>query len=107
MFLNLSVILVTGVGMWVGGECVPACIGQGCASQHAMGRGCVYPSMQWGRGGCMPLGPGEGVLASGSGGVCLSVRGGVYHSMVDTPMVTPESQTDLKTSRLIVSIDGS
>ena len=62
--------------MGVGGECAPACIEQGCAFQHAMGRGCVYPSMQWGRGGCMPLGPGEEVLAfrSGGGG-CIPLHG--------------------------------
>ena len=34
MVLHMSVILFTG-GWW-------------CVSQHAMGRGCVYPSMQWG-----------------------------------------------------------
>ena len=53
--------------------CIPACNGRGwCVSQHAMGGGGVYPSMQW-AGGC-----GGGVSQHAMGG---RGRGGVYPSM--------------------------
>ena len=42
-------------------------MGRGGVSQHAMGQG-VYPSMQWGRGGCVSQHAG-GCLLSG-GHVC-------------------------------------
>ena len=91
MFLRLSVIL------FMGGGCNPACNGHGG----------LYPNMQYGKGGCLPLGLGGGYLPPGLGDVHLPVIPRADSPPPPPPEMTIETAVRILLECILVLINRS